>query len=52
MTANLGNVELQAAVLDPETSAKGFVLTCSATIKGPGVEMELGAGEKMYDVRS
>lgn len=49
-TANLDNVQLEAAVLDPEISAMGFVLTCSATVKGDGVELELGAGEKMYEV--
>lgn len=51
VTANLGNVELDAAVLDPDISARGFVLTCSATVAGPGVELELGVGDKMYDVR-
>lgn len=50
VTANLDNVKLEAAVLDPEISAMGFVLTCSATVEGAGVELELGAGEKMYEV--
>lgn len=50
VTANLGNVALDAAVLDPDISARGFVLTCSATVAGPGVELELGVGDKMYDV--
>lgn len=50
VTNNLENVELEAAVLDPDISARGFVLTCSATIRGEGVEMELGVGDKMYDV--
>lgn len=50
VTANLGNVELDAAVLDPDISARGFVLTCSATVAGPGVELILGVGDKMYDV--
>lgn len=51
MTANLDNVHLEAAVLDPDISARGFVLTCSATVEGPGVELILGVGDKMYDVR-
>lgn len=51
VTANLGNVKLDAAVLDPDISARGFVLTCSATVAGSGVELELGVGDKMYDVR-
>eukprot|EP00752_Nemacystus_decipiens_P010008 g8923.t1 len=51
VTANLGNVELDAAVLDPDISARGFVLTCSATVAGPGVELELGVGDKMYDAQ-
>lgn len=50
VTANLDNVKLEAAVLDPEISARGFVLTCSATVEGEGVELELGVGERMYDV--
>lgn len=50
VTANLDNVKLEAAVLDPEISAMGFVLTCSATVEGDGVKLELGAGEKMYEV--
>lgn len=50
VTANLDQVKLEAAVLDPDISAMGFVLTCSATIEGPGVELELGAGDKMYEV--
>lgn len=50
MTSNLDNVKLEAAVLDPAISAMGFVLTCSATVEGSGVELELGAGEKMYEV--
>lgn len=52
VTANLDNVKLEAAVLDPEISARGFVLTCSATVAGPGVALELGVGDKMYDVRN
>ena len=51
VTANLDKVNLEAAVLDPETSARGFVLTCSATVEGPGVELILGVGDKMYEVR-
>lgn len=50
VTANLDKVKLEAAVLEPEVSARGFVLTCSSTIAGPGVELELGVGDKMYDV--
>lgn len=50
VTAKVENVELQAAVLDPEVTARGFVLTCSATVKGPGVALKLGAGDEMYDV--
>lgn len=50
VSANLNNVKLEAAVLDPDISAMGFVLTCSATVDGPGVELELGAGDKMYEV--
>ena len=50
VTANLDSVKLEAAVLDPEISAMGFVLTCSATVEGGGVELELGAGDKMYEV--
>lgn len=51
VTANLDNVKLEAAVLDPDISARGFVLTCSSTVAGPGVELEIGVGDKMYDVR-
>ncbi|CAM9675528.1 unnamed protein product [Hapterophycus canaliculatus] len=51
VTANLDNVELEAAVLDPEISARGFVLTCSATVAGPGVALELGVGDKMYEAQ-
>lgn len=51
VSANLDNVELEAAVLDPDISARGFVLTCSSTVVGPGVELEIGVGDKMYDVR-
>lgn len=50
VTANLDKVKLEAAVLEPEVSARGFVLTCSSTIAGSGVELELGAGDKMYEV--
>lgn len=50
VTAKLENVKLDAAVLDPAVSAMGFVLTCSATVEGGGVELELGAGDKMYEV--
>lgn len=50
VTSNLENVKLEAAVLDPDISARGFVLTCSATIEGTGVELELGVGDKMYEV--
>lgn len=50
VTANLDNVKLEAAVLDPDISARGFVLTCSSTVAGPGVELEIGVGDKMYDV--
>ena len=50
MTANVENISFEAAVLDPAVSAKGFVLTCSATVNGDGVKLELGAGEKMYEV--
>mgnify|MGYP006091541065 CR=1 FL=1 len=42
------NVELEAAVLDEETTAKGFILTCSSNIKGP-VKMVIGVGDAMYD---
>lgn len=52
VTAKLENVKLGAAVLDPAVSAMGFVLTCSATVEGDGVELELGAGDKMYEVRT
>eukprot|EP00904_Undaria_pinnatifida_P006638 jgi/Undpi1/3103/HiC_scaffold_15.g06477.m1 len=51
VTANLDSVKLEAAVLDPEISAMGFVLTCSATVEGGGVELELGAGDKMYEAQ-
>ncbi|CAM9315640.1 unnamed protein product [Scytosiphon promiscuus] len=51
VTANLDNVKLEAAVLDPDISARGFVLTCSATVAGPGVALELGVGDKMYDAQ-
>lgn len=51
VTANLDNVKLEAAVLEPEVSARGFILTCSSTIEGDGVAITLGAGEKMYEVR-
>lgn len=51
VTANLDNVKLEAAVLDPDISARGFVLTCSSSVSGPGVELEIGVGDKMYEVR-
>ncbi|CAM9555179.1 unnamed protein product [Ectocarpus sp. 4 AP-2014] len=51
VTANLDNVKLEAAVLDPAISARGFVLTCSSTVAGPGVELELGVGDKMYEAQ-
>ena len=43
------NVELEAAVLDEETTKKGFVLTCSSKVKGEGVKLLLRQHEKMYD---
>eukprot|EP00611_Tribonema_gayanum_P026779 TRINITY_DN6462_c0_g1_i1.p1 TRINITY_DN6462_c0_g1~~TRINITY_DN6462_c0_g1_i1.p1 ORF type:complete len:167 (+),score=40.24 TRINITY_DN6462_c0_g1_i1:43-543(+) len=45
------NVHLEAAVLDPEVTAQGFVLTCSATVTGEGVVIQLGAGEAMYEAQ-
>ena len=49
VTANIDSVELDAAVLDPETTGKGFILTCSARVKGEGVELTLGQHTNMYD---
>jgi ferredoxin len=43
------NIELEAAILDPDTTAKGFVLSCSARIKGAGVSLLLGVGDAMYE---
>jgi ferredoxin len=51
VTSGLENVELDAAILDPEVSAQGFVLTCSASIKGEGVELLLGQHENMYEAQ-
>lgn len=42
------NIELEAAVLDPETTEKGFVLACSAKLKGD-CSLLLGVGEDMYE---
>mmetsp|Transcript_5482 Transcript_5482/g.8759 ORF Transcript_5482/g.8759 Transcript_5482/m.8759 type:complete len:184 (-) Transcript_5482:9-560(-) len=49
--AGLNNIKLDAAVLDPAVSARGFILTCSSSVVGPGVEMELGKHEEMYDAQ-
>ena len=43
------NIELEAAVLDEETTKKGFILTCSSKVNGEGVKLILGQHEKMYD---
>ena len=43
------NIELEAAVLDPETTKKGFLLSCSARIAGDDVSLLLGVGEDMYE---
>ncbi|CAM9518735.1 unnamed protein product [Choristocarpus tenellus] len=51
VTGGRENVHLEAAVLDPAVTEMGFVLTCSASIIGPGVELELGVGEKMYEAQ-
>ncbi|CAM9623717.1 unnamed protein product [Chrysoparadoxa australica] len=45
------SVSLDAAVLDPEVTAKGFILTCSARITGPSVELLSGQNEQMYDAQ-
>ena len=42
-------IELEAAVTDPETTAKGYVLSCSARVVGEGVNLILGLGEEMYE---
>ena len=34
-----------------QVTQQGFILTCSASIKGEGVALELGAGERMYDAQ-
>jgi ferredoxin len=49
VTANQDAISYDAAVLDPETTAKGFILTCSTRVTGPGVELVLGQHEGMYD---
>ena len=41
--------ELDAAVLDEETTAKGFILTCSSRVTGEGLVLALGVGEDMYE---
>ncbi len=43
------NVELEAAILDPETTEKGFLLSCSARVAGDGISLLLGVGEEMYE---
>lgn len=43
------SIELEAAVLDEETTEKGFILTCSAAVTAPGVELELSVGDDMYE---
>ena len=44
------SVELEAAILDPDATEKGFVLTCSSRVVGEGVELLLGCADKMYDL--
>ena len=43
------SIELEAAVLDPETTEKGFVLACSAKVRGDNISLLLGVGEDMYE---
>ena len=45
------SVELQAAVLDDETTGKGFILTCSAKVTGPGLVLALGVGDDMVSIQ-
>ena len=45
------NIEFEAAFLDPKVADLGFILTCSAKIKGTGVKLKLGAGEDMYEAQ-
>jgi len=40
---------MEAAITDPETTEKGFILSCSARVVGEGVNLILGVGEDMYD---
>ena len=47
----LEHIELEAAILDEEISAQGYVLTCCARISGPGVKLELGMGEILYEAQ-
>jgi len=49
VTQNQANIAYDAAVLDPETTEKGYILTCSTRVIGEGVEIVLGKHEEMYE---
>ena len=44
----MNNVELDAAITDENAIARGFILSCSARIKGD-ITIKLGVGEDMYE---
>lgn len=44
----MNNVELDAAITDEDAIAKGFILSCSARVKGD-ITIKLGVGEDMYE---
>jgi len=51
VTSGLENIEFGPAVLDPTVTEKGFILTCSVSVNGPGVKLELNKHEEMYDAQ-
>jgi ferredoxin len=46
---NINAVKLDAAVFDPETTAKGYILTCSSRVKGDDLVLILNQHAEMYE---